>query len=137
LAGDGAGARLAGEEARGPLEAQLRERSDDVGALSQLRWVYLALGRDADALRVAHQTAAALPIAKDAYWGPSFEVGLAEIQARAGEPQEAVKTLRRLLAIPAGASVSLHRLRIDPVWDPIRNEPGFQELLAGQEHVGP
>jgi molybdenum cofactor biosynthesis enzyme len=62
---------------------------------------------------------------------------LAGIQARAGEPQEAVKTLRRLLAIPAGASVSLNRLRIDPVWDPIRNEPGFQELLAGQEHVGP
>ncbi len=137
LAGDAAGARLAGEEALGPLEAELRERADDVGAMSQLRWVYLALGRDTDALRVAQQTAAALPIAKDAYWGPSFEVGLAEIQARTGEPQEAIKTLRRLLALPAGASVSLHRLRIDPVWDPIRNDPGFQELLAGPEHIGP
>ena len=137
LAGDGAGARLAGEEARGPLEAKLHERADDVGAMSQLRWVYLALGRDADALRVAQQTAASLPVEKDAYWGPSFEVGLAEIQARVGEPDEAIKTLRRLLAIPAGASVSLQRLRIDPVWDPIRNDPGFQELLAGKEHVGP
>ncbi len=78
LAGDGAGARLAGEEARDELEAQLRERADDVGALSQLRWVYLALGRHADALRVARQTTASLPIEKDAYWGPTFEVGLAE-----------------------------------------------------------
>ena len=137
LAGDGAGARLAGEEARALLEAKLRERADDVGAMSQLRWVYLALGRNADALRVAQQTAASLPIEKDAYWGPSFEVGLAEIQARAGEPQEAVKTLRRLLAIPAGASVSLQRLKIDPVWDPIRDDLAFQQLLTGTEHIGP
>ncbi len=137
LADDGAGARLAGEEARGLLEAKLRERADDVGAMSQLRWVYLALGRKADALRVAHQRAASLPIEKDAYWGPSFEVGLAEIQARTGEPQEAIKTLGRLLSIPAGASVSLQHLKIDPVWDPIRNDPGFQQLLAGKEHVGP
>ncbi len=27
--------------------------------------------------------------------------------------------------------------KIDPVWDPIRNDPGFQQLLAGKEHVGP
>ena len=133
LAGDGAGARRAADEALPPLEAKLRERPDDVGALSQLRWVYLALGREADALRVAQQTAASLPIEKDAYWGPSFEVGLAEIQARVGEPQEAIKTLRRLLAIPAGASVSLQRLKIDPVWDPLRNDPEFQQLLLAPE----
>ena len=137
LAGDGAGAQLAGEEARGLLEAKLLQRPDDIAALGELSWVYLALGRNADALRAAHQTAASLPIEKDAYWGPSFEVGLAEIQARAGEPQEAIKTLGRLLSIPAGASVALQRLKIDPVWDPIRNDPGFQQLLAGKELVGP
>ena len=137
LADDNAGARLAGEEARAPLEAKLRERPDDAGVMIQLSWVYVALGRNADALRLAHQRAASLPIEKDAYWGPNFEVGLAEIQARAGEPQEAVKTLRRLLAIPAGTSVSLQRLKIDPVWDPIRNDPEFQQLLAGKEQIGP
>jgi len=137
LAGDGAGARLAAEEARGLLEAKLRERADDIGAMSQLSWVYLALGRNADALRVAQQTAASLPIEKDAFWGPSFEVGLAEIQAHAGETREALRTLRRLLTIPAGASVSLQRLKIDPVWDPIRNDPEFQQLLTGKEQIGP
>ncbi len=105
--------------------------------MSQLSWVYLALGRNADALRVAHQTAASLPIEKDAYWGPSFEAGLAQIQARAGEPHAAVKTLRRLLSIPAGSSVSLQRLKIDPVWDPIRNDREFQQLLGGKEQIGP
>jgi len=137
LAGDGAGARLAAEEARGPLEAKLLQRPDDLGVISQLAWVYLALERNADALRLGYQRAASLPIEKDAYWGPSFETGLAEIQARAGEPQKAVKTLRRLLKIPAGSGMSLQRLKIDPVWDPIRNDPEFQQLLAGPEQIGP
>jgi hypothetical protein len=45
--------------------------------------------------------------------------------------------LRRLLSIPAGDSASIQRLKIDPVWDPIRNDPGFQQLLAGKELIGP
>jgi hypothetical protein len=28
-------------------------------------------------------------------------------------------------------------LKIDPVWDPIRNDPAFQQLLTTQERVGP
>ncbi len=63
--------------------------------------------------------------------------GLAEIEARTGAPVEAIAILRRLLSVPAGGSVSIARLKIDPVWDPIRNDPGFQQLLAGKEQVGP
>jgi hypothetical protein len=28
-------------------------------------------------------------------------------------------------------------LKTNPVWDPIRNDPGFQQLLTGKEHIGP
>jgi hypothetical protein len=28
-------------------------------------------------------------------------------------------------------------MKIDPVWDPIRNDPEFQQLLAGKEQIGP
>jgi serine/threonine-protein kinase len=97
----------------------------------------VALGRNADAIRLAHQAAESLPIEKDAYGGPSFAAGLAQIQARAGEPRESVTMLRRLLSIPAGIPVSLKRLQIDPVWDPIRNRPDFQQLLSAPEQVGP
>jgi hypothetical protein len=53
------------------------------------------------------------------------------------ERSEAVKTPRRLLSISAGDRVSLEQLKIDPVWDPIRNDPGFHQLLAGKEQIGP
>jgi hypothetical protein len=46
-------------------------------------------------------------------------------------------TLRQLLPIPAGVCVSVQRLKIDPIWDPIRSNPGFQQLLTMKEHVGP
>jgi hypothetical protein len=42
-----------------------------------------------------------------------------------------------MLSIPAGEAVSIARLKIDPVWDSIRNDPGFQQLLTAKEHVGP
>jgi TolB-like protein/Tfp pilus assembly protein PilF len=137
LAGETEAAKSAGEEALPLLEARLRERPDDTFAMTGLSWVYLALGRNADALRLFRQAADSISIEKDALDGPYFQNGLAQIEARAGEPNEAIKRLRRLLAIPAGQPVSIARLKIDPVWDPIRNRPDFQQLLSGPEQVGP
>jgi len=42
-----------------------------------------------------------------------------------------------LLSIPAGAVASIARLKIDPVWDPIRDRPDFQQLLSGPSQIGP
>jgi hypothetical protein len=63
--------------------------------------------------------------------------GSRKFEARAGAPEEAIKRLRRLLFIPAGYTASIARLKIDPVWDLIRNRPDFQQLLSGPEQVGP
>jgi hypothetical protein len=45
--------------------------------------------------------------------------------------------VRHLLSIPAGGVVSIARLKIDPVWNPIRNWPDFQQLLSGPEQIRP
>ena len=137
LAGEAEAAKSMGEEALPLLEARFRERPDDTFAMTELSWVYLALGRNADALRLARQAADTISIEKDALSGPNFQTGLAQIEARAGEPEEAVKRLRRLLSLPAGGEVSIARLKIDPAWDPIRNRPDFQQLLSGPEQTGP
>ena len=137
LAGEPETAKSAGQEALPLLEARLRERPDDDFAMTELSWVYLALGRNSDALRLSRQAADLVPIEKDAVDGPAFQFGLAQIEARAGAPEQAVKRLRHLLSIPAGAVASIARLKIDPVWDPIRNRPDFQHLLTGKELVWP
>ncbi len=133
LAGQNAAARPECEQARVLLESQRAEQPEDSTSVTELAWVYVCLGRYADALRVAQEAAEALPIEKDAIVGANFLLGLAQIEAHTGQSKEAVKTLRQLLTIPAGEYVSLTRLKIDPVWDPIRNDPGFQKLLSEPE----
>jgi TolB-like protein/class 3 adenylate cyclase len=137
LAGDAANARDEIESGRALVEARLRQQSDDRYALTQLSWIDTALGRNAEALTAARRAAELMPSEKDAVEGPEVLAGLAEIEVRTGETAEAVKTLRQVLLLPAGMVVSIQRLKIDPVWDPIRNDPAFQQLLAGKEQVGP
>jgi TolB-like protein/class 3 adenylate cyclase/cytochrome c-type biogenesis protein CcmH/NrfG len=134
LADQGSAAKPECEQMRALLEARLAKRPEDRNSLIALAWAYVCLGRNADALRVARQAADSLPIEKDALVGQNFLAGLAEIEARTGKPDEAVKILRQLLTIP-GQYVSIARLKIDPVWDPIRNDPGFQKLISEPEPV--
>src|SRR5262249_325398 len=112
------------------------DRPDDTFAMTELSRLYLPLGRNADALRLSRQAADISSIEKDALAGANFQIGLAQIEARAGAPEEAIKRLRRLLSIPAGAA-SIAGLKMDPVWDPIRNRQDFQWLLSGKEQIGP
>src|SRR5262249_10377597 len=123
------------EKARVLVETRLRERPNEPLTLMQMAWVNLALRNNAEARRLATLAAQAAPVEKDAVQGAGILTGFAEIQARAGEPAAAVKTLQRLLAMPS--AVSIAQLKIDPIWDPIRNDPAFQELLTMKEHVGP
>jgi TolB-like protein/Flp pilus assembly protein TadD/tRNA A-37 threonylcarbamoyl transferase component Bud32 len=134
LAGQNAAAKRECQEARALLEAELAKRQPgDRTSWSEVAWIYVCLGRNADALRVAREAAESMPIEKDAVLGVNFLVGLAQIEAHTGQSEEAIKILRHLLTIPAGEYISVARLKIDPVWDPIRNDPGFQKLLSEPE----
>ena len=90
-----------------------------------------------DAINIARHTLDLLPPEKDAVLGSGNLAALAQIQAQTGATAEAVENLKKLLSIPAGETISIARLKIDPVWNPIRNDPGFQELLTMKEYVGP
>jgi len=137
LGGDLIGAQAEAEKARQLLEERLRQRPNDISSMTQLSWVYLALKRNGDATKLARQAANLLPPEKDVVVGNILLAGLGEMEARTGATADAIALLRRLLSVPAGGSVSVARLKIDPVWDPIRSDPGFQELLTMKEYVGP
>jgi hypothetical protein len=137
LAGDVTGAQTDAGKARGLLETRLRDHPQDFRSLRALSWVYLALNRKSDAINTARKSVELLPLEKDAVLGCGNLAALAEIQAQTGAATEAVQNLRKLLSIPAGETISIARLKLDPVWDPIRNNAAFQELLAGKEWVRP
>ena len=137
LAGDLVAAQTDAEKAKSLLDDRLRERPDDILALTQLSWIHIALKRNEDALKNARRAAQLFPPEKDSIVGTFTLTGLAEVEARIGETADAVSILRELLSIPAGQTVSSSRLKIDPVWDPIRNDPRFQKLLTEKELIGP
>jgi TolB-like protein/Tfp pilus assembly protein PilF len=137
IAGESPIARSECEEAQTLLEARLAERPDDLRAMIALAWTYISLNRNEDARRLSRHATELLPITKDALSGPHLVAGLAEVEAHTGHPKEAINILRQLLGIPAGQVVSIARLKIDPVWDPLRDRADFQQLLSGPEQVGP
>jgi len=136
LAGDLKSAETPAQKATQLLEERLRDRPNEIASMMELSWCHLALKRDSNALRLARQAASLLPPEKDAILGNFILTGLAQIEARTGGATDAVAILRRQLGDTVG-HVSIARLKIDPVWDPIRNDPGFQQLLTMKEHVGP
>jgi serine/threonine-protein kinase len=72
------------------------------------------------------------------YRGQYALLSMAQIQAQAGMAQDAVATLDRLLSIPASGEItSVPLLKINPVWDSIRNDPRFQALLKKHSQSGP
>jgi serine/threonine-protein kinase len=130
LAGRGKQARPDCEQLAPSLQSALAQDPKSLSLLQQSSWVDVCLGRNAEAIALAQRAVAALPISKDSYFGTYQLVGLAQIAAWTDAPDLAVKTIRQLLAMPAGGMMSIERLKLDPVWDPLRKDPAFQALLA-------
>jgi len=51
------------------------------------------------------------------------------VYCRTGNHAKAIATLSELLAAPGILSPAL--LKVDPAWDPLRDEAAFQRLVAG------
>ena len=94
---------------------------------SALGWVYALTGRGEEAVSAGEQAVELLPITADAMAGQTMLEQLAKIYAWSGEPELAVDTIEESLAHPGWLSVPM--LGLDPDWDPIRDDPGFQDLL--------
>ena len=85
------------------------------------------LGEKDAALLEAQCARELLPENKDAFGGPEITAASAEVHAILGNNAEAVNILEELLSRPSWMTVE--NLKADPVWDPLRNNPGFRALL--------
>ena len=129
LAGEQAAARNSYTQVRNELELLLIEQPRNLDVMNTLALACAGLGEKETALRFAEDAVALMPASKDALAGRFVEVTRALIYARFGEVDRAIPALERLLKLPGGRPpVTPATLRINPEFDPLRNDPRFQKL---------
>src|SRR5438034_9033190 len=117
---DEAAARAAFVKAKETCQEQLKQKPDDPGLHIQLAKVLAWLGEKDAAIAEAQRATDLRPESKDAFEGPRITQDVAQVYAILGDNARAIELLDGLLNRPS--EVTLQTLRLNPAWDPIRNE---------------
>ena len=122
------------ETAHNSFEAAVKESPKSAERHANFGLVNAFMGRKEEALREARRAVELKPESKDALDGALMNAYLALVYVRVGENDLALPLIERLLKISgpvdsANYSISVNDLKYRWDWDPIRNDPRFQELI--------
>jgi serine/threonine-protein kinase len=125
---DEPGARAAFLRAKSAAEDELKRTPDTAKLHIALARVLAFLGEKNAALAEVQRASELQPESKDAFEGPVITESVAQVYAILGENDRAIEILDGLLSRPS--DVTVQGLKLNPIWDPLRNDPGFQALLT-------
>jgi TolB-like protein len=124
---DEAGAREVFTKAKELAQSRVKAAPSDAGCRIQLATTHAFLGEKDAAFAEVRRALDLLPVSKDAFDGPAILAGAAEVYAVTGDKDRAFQTLDELAKIPSPQSAEL--LKMNPIWDSIRDDPRFQEVI--------
>jgi serine/threonine-protein kinase len=139
VAGDHVAAKESWRQARAEMEPFLKEQPDNFGLICDLALINMGLGDKTAAFALSTRAVKANPIDQNAVTGPVPIEIIARIAARTGEHDRAIAALQKLLSTPYsgalgfGVPLTPALLRLDPMFEPLRNEPRFEKLIAYRE----
>ncbi len=106
----------------------IAEQPDYPEGLCVLGVADAALGHKDDAIREGRRAVELLPVTKDSIVGALLLQNLALIYAWTGEKDLAFEQLTIAAKLPG--SLSYGELRLHPYWDPLRDDPRFEKIVA-------
>ena len=119
------------ESAKDELEKKLKVTPQDERLHSSLGIVYAGLGMKDKAVAEGKKGIELLPLEKEAYRGYYRQLEMAQIYTLIGDDNNALKQIDFILSIPGQFSVNL--LKLDPVYDSLRNLPGYKAIINKYE----
>ncbi len=122
------GARSSFAAARVEVASIVRGKPDSAEALSALGMIDAALGDKENAVSEGSRAVELLPSRNDAIVGPLLLQNLVTIHAWTGEKATALEDLKKVISVPS--YLSYGQLLLHPLWAPLRDEPGFKEILS-------
>ena len=125
------------ELARPSFEKAVEEAPLSAERHANLGWFYAFAGRKDEAIREGRRAVELKPESKDAFDGAIMNCYLALTYARVGEKELAIPLIERLLKTPGAVdsvdySITVNDLKHRWEWDPIRDDPRFQNLVSAQ-----
>jgi serine/threonine-protein kinase len=127
--GDAVKARSHYEAARAMLADSVRAHPNDASIRVVLGLAHASLGRPQDAVREARRAMELAPLSENSPGATAFMGVAVEVFGRVGELDAAFELVELLLAMPAGREVTIPFLRLWPGFDPLRNDPRFEQLI--------